>query len=259
MGPGGHCEVFRAFLHLVPNWEEGIDSWDLEVRPQSRSLLCPYLDTIPAPLSANSLSSKGESVTRLTKFWVLESTLSSSLTSCCCRLITHCQISRQIESHTCWVGIWRTQIPTTLSLRGRLHARIQSKTLHVYWSHWIFESSRCPLAYPEIPTEVQSLVPARARSPAGLQSLSLMTCSHFPHSWIIPTPPRSVERCGEEGNRTDCLVGIVSSSGYLLLESPFLLRVVEETPTLIGYPIFFFSNNILSLFFENFMHVYKVS
>lgn len=57
MGPGGHCEVFKAFLHLFPNREEGIDSWDLEVRP----LLYPYLDTTYQHLWVPVLSAPKES------------------------------------------------------------------------------------------------------------------------------------------------------------------------------------------------------
>lgn len=36
-------------------------------------------------------------------------------------------------------------------------------------------------------------------------------------------------------------------------------RIVEEMPTLTGYPTISFLNNILNLFFENFLYVYNVS
>lgn len=94
-------------------------------------------------------------------------------------MISPCQISRQTESHTCWVGIWRAPTSATLSLR-RIHcASIQFKTLQVYWSRCVSKSGGC-LLVTVIPTEGQPVVPAWARSPAGFTILGIYDLISFP-------------------------------------------------------------------------------
>lgn len=133
-------------------------------------------------------------------------------------MIRHCQISRQLELHTCRIGILIQLIIATVYLKGSMCRHPSTYNTHTMILFNLPNS---------LMMSVLLLLPLRLGNcnwldqdhPANLRwtrFTNLSACdsrSHFPSYWIILVLPGPVWGCGARNERTSCFSRIVFEWG----------------------------------------------